>query len=757
MVVGIILTVEVVAMIVLLWVARRISSRRVVRAGQFAILADLSQRGFGSDSLSDLFDLVVSSVGRSLGVELVELLELQGKEGRLALRAGRGFRDGGIESEVSDLTHSWRVGQALETGKPVIMRPGARERGLYRDPWLLENGVRSGITVPIPGRGSGFGTLGAHTRKKRRFRPEDTQFLEATASVLAIAIEGRQTEQEARANQRNLAFLNEASGRLATALDRGAVLETLSSVVLPFLGDFLLVDLRGEDGRLQRLVATCGDAQSSPREADQGRTPLLRQVPATDDRADVPRARHTSEATDEELQRVAADPEQLELLRGADLSSVMVVPLSAPSRVLGSICLGGRSSRTPYGPAEFALASDLARRVALALDKTSAQRERALDKTPVQRERAELDPRKGEFRAMLSRELRDSIAALSNAIEVLRLADGEGADSRAIERAAGQVRSMNRLVADLIDVSTHGQETIGLHREPLELGALAQRAIESGRWSPGLRPQEVELVLPEAPLWVDADPVRLEQIVATLIDRVRSGGAERMIRVRVEAPEEKWGIIRILREDVASPTRPRNPPLEPASAEPVGLAIDLYLVQCLVKLHGGELSVHPAGARSPRDFIVRLPRIPVPARNPKRDAGDAEEKGGVRVLLVDDHEELATGLAELLERWGHEARVAFDGPSGLEAARGFQPDLVLLDLGLPGMDGYEVAQALRREPSLSSVEVAALTGYGHADDRRRARESGIDHYFTKPVDLAGLRRLLERRAGKSHRSRLDLG
>jgi CheY-like chemotaxis protein len=129
-----------------------------------------------------------------------------------------------------------------------------------------------------------------------------------------------------------------------------------------------------------------------------------------------------------------------------------------------------------------------------------------------------------------------------------------------------------------------------------------------------------------------------------------------------------------------------------------------------------------------------------------------EETSGVRVLVVDDHQDLATGLAELLEGWGHEARVAFDGPSALEAARGFHPDLVLLDLGLPEMDGYEVAQALRRDPSLSSMEVAALTGYGHADDRRRARDSGIDHYMTKPMDLAALRRLLERRVGKPRHS-----
>ena len=437
------LVVALILIVVILRVAGRISSRRVVRARQFAILAELSQRGFGTDSLSELFDLVVSAVGPALGVELVELLELQGKQGGLQLRAGYGFRDDVVGSEVLDLAHSWRVEQALDTGKPVIMRPGARERLSHREAWLSEHGVRSGITVPIPGRGAGFGALGAHTRKRRRFHAEDTHFLEAAASVIAIAIEGRRTDQEARANQRSLAFLNEASGQLAASFELGAVLETLTRVVLPFLADFLLVDLIGVNGRLQRLVATCGEPESRLRPVGGGDGSAPPEVAAANGSVDAHRPRYARKATEEELQRIAADSEQLELLRGGDLSSVMIVPLSAPSRVLGSLCLGARPPRTPYGPAEFALASDLARRVAL-----------ALDKAPIQKERAEVDPRRGAFRAMLSRELRDSIAALSNAIEVLRLGEADSPESRAIESAARLVSGMNRLVADLLDVSS---------------------------------------------------------------------------------------------------------------------------------------------------------------------------------------------------------------------------------------------------------------------------------------------------------------
>ena len=738
----------VLAAVVVMMVAKRISSRRGACARQLATLAELGPYALETDDLSELYDLVVSRVGLALRVELVELLELQGDRGRLQLRAGRGLRNGVVGSEVLDLADSWRVRQALDSGRPVMMRRGVRS---YPDSLLSEYGVRSGITVPIAGRGSGFGTLGAHSRKRRRFGAEDTHFLEAVASLLAVATEGRRTDQEARANQRSLAFLNEASSQLAASQDPEAVLETLAGVVLSFLADFFLVDLVGQDSRLQRLVGTRGDSKALLRPADGGKASPLQVAIAANGRVGVHRARYASDATDEELQRIATDPEQLELLRRADLSSVMIVPLSARERVLGSLCLGARPPRSSYGPAELALASDLARRAALALDKAH-----------IYAARVEVDLQKNEFRAMLARELRDSIATLSNAIAVLRLGEADRAESHTIESAAGQISSMNRLVADLLDVSTTPHGTIELHREPLELGALAQRAIESVRWAPGLHTQEMELVLPDAPLWVDGDSVRLEQIVATLVDRAtKSGGPETTIRVHVEARvEEMRAVVRIWEAgDGVSPKdvslSSNASPGEAASAELTDPGVDLYLVQRLAQLHGGEVYVHNRGAQGEREFVMRLPSIPEPAWSSTRHSGTVEETSGVRVLVVDDHQELATGLAELLERWGHEARVAFDGPSGLEAARGFQPDLILLDLGLPGMDGYAVAQTLRRELSLSSMEVAALTGYAHADDRRRARESGIDHYFTKPVDLAALRRLLESRLGKARRARTE--
>jgi CheY-like chemotaxis protein/GAF domain-containing protein len=744
------LAVELLLLVVLVVIAWRISSRRVVRARQFEALAELSQRGMETDDLSDLFDLVVSRVGLSLGTEFVEILELQGNKGGLRLSAGRGFHSGMVGSEVFDLEHSGRVERALNSGKPVVMRPGARERRLLGDALLTEHGVHSGITAPIPGRGSGFGTLGAHTRKQRRFHTDDTYFLEAIASLLGIAIESRRTDQEARTNQRNLAFLNEASRQLAFTLDPDAVLKTLSGLALPFLSDFLLIDLVGKDGELQRLVGACSDPKSASRAADPEKGTRLQLVAAAEGRVDAHRARYASEATEEELQRIAADPEQFELLRRADLSSVLIVPLSAPQRVLGSLCLGARPPRASYGPAELALAGDLARRAALALDKAPLHKEAA-------EEEAEVDSREREFRAMLSRKLRDSIATLNNTIQVLRLGEADSSKSRGVERAAGQMSGMNRLVADLLDVSSTGG--IELHREPVELGVLAQRAIESARWVEAS--QEIELTLPDAPLWVDGDSVRLEQVIATLVGQTASHGHGTTIRVRIDdSADQKWGVVRIFRElKGVSPTGP-SPSTKPSARalpiEPSELAVDLYLVECLTELHGGEVSVQDRGANGETEFVVRLPQISVPAWSATSHSGKPEETSGLRVLVVDDHQDLATGLAELLERWGHEARVAFDGPSGLEAARGFQPDLLLLDLGLPGMDGYAVAQTLRQEPSLSSMEVVALTGYAHADDRRKARESGVDHYFTKPVDLDSLRRLLEGRMGMSRRARMEL-
>jgi len=723
-------------------VVKRISWRHGARERQLATLAELGRRAIEAEDLSDLLDWVVSRVGRALNVGIVELLELDGAHGRLQLRAGRGFGSGLVGAEELDLAHSPRVKEALDSGKPVVLQLGRRRSAL--DPRLSEHGVRSGITVPIPGRALGFGALSAHSHKGRDFRAEEVRFLEAAASLLGIAIEARRTHQEACVNQRGLALLNEASRQLAPCLEPASVLEVLARVALPFLADFLLVDLVGEEGRLQRLVATGGDPQAPLRRVDGESLSSLRVGKGANGRLGVHRARFASDAT-EELQRIAADPEQLELLQSADLSSVLVVPLEAAGGVLGSLCLGTRDSRSPYGPAELALAGDLARRVAVTLEKTR-----------LYGERAELDPRKGEFLGMLTRELRDSIATLSNTIEVLRLGEAEGLQPRAMEVAARQVGGMNRLVADLLDVSRGTPGTIELHREPLELGALVRRTVESARPALGLRAQAVELVLPETPLWVDGDAVRLEQIVMTLLDSIaRSGGREATIEVCVQGEgEAKESAVRIASDSLSPASSPRSSDTAPAptdsSPEPPGLGVELYLVQCLAELHGGEIRLQNGRDPAKREFVLRLPSMPAPVSGSGRHSPRVEETNGVRVLVVDDHEDLATGLAELLERWGHEARVAFDGPSALEAARGFQPELVLLDLGLPGMDGYAVAETFRQEPSLSDVEVAALTGYAHADDRRRARESGIDHYFTKPIDLAALRRLLESRAGKTH-------
>jgi CheY-like chemotaxis protein len=729
-------------------VVRRASRQASVAARQLAILAELGHRALDTDDPLELLDLVVHRVGRALGAELVEVLELEGEKGRLVLRAGCGFRSGLVGLERLDLSQSRRVGRALDSGEPVIMRAGIRRSRSQLEALLVEHGVRSGITVPIPGRASGFGTLAVHSRKRRRFKAEDAHLLEATASLLALAIEARRTEQEARANQRNLAFLNEASGQLAASLGPGAVLETLARVVRPFLADFLLVDLVGENGTLQRLVGASDGGESRLLPARSGTAPLLRVVAVANGRAGVHRARCAGDATDDELQRIATDSEQLELLRRAQLSSVMIVPLAAGERVLGSVCLGAQAPRSRYGPVELALASDLAHRTALALDKAQTS-----NGPP------ELDSRKGEFLALLSWELRDSIARLSNTIEVLRLSQTDGSDSHASEIAAHEVSGMRGLVADLLDVSRTAREAIELHREPLELGGFVQQAFESARLALSSGSRETELELPEAPLWIDGDPVRLEQILGTLFDRAgKSAGQQATLRVRVEAQSGgRWSAIRMWDEGRGeSSAIPSPASSSEARGEELELGVDLYLVQSLAELHGGEVSIQRRGAQGEREFVVRLPSIPAPARTSTHRSSAAEQASGVRVLVVDDQRDLATGLAELLARWGHEARVAFDGPSGLEAARGFQPDLVLLDLGLPGMDGYAVAETLRREPSLSSLEVAALTGYAHADDRHRARECGIDHYFTKPVDLTALRRLLDSRTGKVRRPRMDL-
>jgi PAS domain S-box-containing protein len=363
--------------------------------------------------------------------------------------------------------------------------------------------------------------------------------------------------------------------------------------------------------------------------------------------------------------------------------------------------------------------------------------------------------RKDEFLAMLSHELRNPLAPIRNAGHILRLAgDQNPAVGQAGEMVERQVQHMTRLVDDLLDVSRVSRGKIQLREEKVDLATVIARAIESVQPLIDARGHELILTLPTRPVRLGGDVTRLVQIVANLLNNAakytdpggriwltagRDGGA---VEVRVKdtgigiAPEALPHVFDLFTQADRALDRSQG-----------GLGIGLTLVKSLVDMHGGSVRAHSEGPGRGSEFVVRLPALPE-ERAEGRAGGEEPTTRRItpssrrRVLIVDDNVDSAASLAMLLQLQRHEVNVAHDGREAVEAVRRHQPEIVFLDIGLPGMSGLEVARALRQEHGREKLVLVAMTGYGHEEDRRQSQEAGFDAHMVKPVDLSALESFL---------------
>jgi PAS domain S-box-containing protein len=361
------------------------------------------------------------------------------------------------------------------------------------------------------------------------------------------------------------------------------------------------------------------------------------------------------------------------------------------------------------------------------------------------------DRRKDEFLAMLAHEIRNPLAAIANAIRLSRIRrlsdqDRQWADEM-LDRQLGQ---LGRLVDDLLDVSRITRGHIELKREVLDVALIVNRALDTVRTQFERARHEMVVDLPSAPVWVDADPARLEQILINLLTNAIKYTQERgKIWVQVSAADggaeirvkdTGIGISREMLPKVFDLFAQAEQGLDRAQG---GLGIGLTLVRRLVELHGGSIGVTSAGAGRGSEFTVRLPAVAGPACvvAPPRESKVAT--GGQRILIVDDNQDAARAISLLLRSYGHDTSVAFAGQAALEAATSLKPDVALLDIGLPGMDGFQLARRLKE---LSPrIYLVALSGYGQSEDRERSRQAGFDEHFLKPADLDELLEAVNRR------------
>ncbi len=363
---------------------------------------------------------------------------------------------------------------------------------------------------------------------------------------------------------------------------------------------------------------------------------------------------------------------------------------------------------------------------------------------------AELHRRKDEFLAMLGHELRNPLAPIANAVQLLRLQKNEDQLQQKartiIERQVGQ---LTRIIDELLEVTRITSRRIQLRYDRLAVSSLVERAVETARSEVDKRRHELTVSLPPDPIWLNADPTRMEQVVVNLLTNAAKytgeGGSIWLTVLRdgnecvLKVKDTGEGIAPALLPYIFDLFTQAERSLDRSQG---GLGIGLALVQRLVEIHGGRVEVRSTLGEG-SEFIVRLPVATASAEQPLPPNNTADQAGpSVRVLVVDDNVDAAESLAELLRVLGHDVRTAHDGPTGLEAATDYRPDVMLLDIGLPGLDGYEVAKRLRQQPVFKTLVLAAMTGYGQDSDKDKSKSAGFDHHMVKPVDFEQVRLIL---------------
>jgi signal transduction histidine kinase len=371
-------------------------------------------------------------------------------------------------------------------------------------------------------------------------------------------------------------------------------------------------------------------------------------------------------------------------------------------------------------------------------------------------ELAEADRRKDEFIAMLAHELRNPLAPIFNALHLMGLEDAAPEQvARCRLMVERQTRHMARLLDDLLDISRITRGKILLRLERLDLARLVADTAEDHRRALEEAQLTLHCHLPEAPVWLNGDATRLAQILGNLLQNAAkftpTGGS---VFLQLEAALDGSAATLTVRDTgIGMEPSALSHVFEPfaqegrGSRQNGGLGLGLALVRGLVALHGGTVRATSAGPGQGAEFTCELPQWGGPTGAARAGASEREQAAptpsALRVLVIDDNHDAADTLVELLCMYGHEVDVAYTGPAGLEAARRLVPQVVLCDLGLPGMDGFQVAAELRRCITTAGARIIAVSGYGQPDDRRRSQEAGFDLHLTKPVDPATLARLLE--------------
>jgi len=639
--------------------------------------------------------------------------------------------------------------RVLRTGQPEIIAElsdhdlAMRARDEEELRRLRELGAQSVMIVPITARGRALGALTlVMAESLRRYGEDDLRLAIELGYRAALAVDNARLLEEARQAGRRreealklhceieqqLTLLVEASASLCTSLDLPSVL----SAIMVLSRRLVAADAYA----VWHYVSTtgCWEIALAAGLSDHFQQAKIQVLAHTPPMPDVP-------IVAENIAEFPVLDERKNAYEREGIHSLLVVPLTVRGDRYGTIAFYYRA------PHRF---TEVEVRVATALSNLAGA---AVGSAQLYEEQRANDRRKDEFLAMLAHELRNPLAAIDSAVSLIGASvPGHDPFDWSVDVIGRHVRHLTRLIDDLLDVSRITRGKIELRKKKIDARPVLNSAIESVRMLLEERQHRLTTSYGQD-LFVEADPTRLEQIAVNLLSNAakytESGGQiwftarheenEFVIRVRDTGvgipPEQLASIFDLFVQGDRSLERSAG-----------GLGIGLTLVQKLTELHGGTVVARSEGAGTGSEFIVRLPAGEESNRERSRPRPQSEprSKRAARVLVVDDNVDLARGLARLLEMRGHNVSIAFDGPSAVDKARELHPEFVLLDIGLPGMDGYQVAALLRQEPDTKDAVIVAVSGYGQDEDRKRSQQAGFDLHLVKPVSCDELIKVFER-------------
>jgi signal transduction histidine kinase/DNA-binding response OmpR family regulator len=552
--------------------------------------------------------------------------------------------------------------------------------------------------------------------------------------ALAAAEAARRAAEE---KTRRSLFLAQASRLLGGSLDIGVATRRLLELVVPQVASLATLVVQGETLAESRVLCCESVQGGGVQTIEQDFAALPPRVQDVLERAIDGQLRVDLHADELEALRADVDPARPPLMVGSAL------PLAIRDRALGALLVAAENDAR-----EWSVLEELADRAAIAFE--NARLYRSLEAEIVERRQAQdsllqLNQRKDEFLAMLSHELRNPLAPIRNSVEVIRrLAPADSKLVRANEVMERQVRQMTRLVDELLDVARISQGKIGLLIEPVDLVAVIAHAVETTRPLIDARRHLLTQQLPDGAVWMRGDFARLSQVVANLLNnaaKYTEDGGQIQLSLAVEGGnavvsvrDNGIGIELDLLPNVFDLFEQGKRALDRAQG---GLGVGLTLVRRLVELHHGHIEVFSTGSGQGAEFRVRLPcltSVTAADTAPRPLPVAAPTSAGCRVLVVDDNVDAAESVAMFLGMVGHEVKTVPDGLQALACAPTYAPQVVVLDIGLPALDGYEVARRLRALPQTAHSLLVAVTGYGSKQDQARASDVGFDRYLVKPAD-----------------------